>query len=549
MRPTSKGSVFAAGAGGAAAACGLRPLAPGESGSAGTASAAVALSLVEATIEERARVATAMGRALADSVYEAPAVPDAMPATDPARLDAGLYLLRPLGTGTYGSVCAAGLRQPPPGLAAATSTGAAGQRATESPPPQLPLAIKVTAVSAYDSPDVAVREVVLTRMLSALVRTRACPNLPCVYGAAAQYPVPADAAAGAGTGSVDLFQEVADCDLAAWAAGPRRSEAEWMSVAFQVCAGLAWAARVYDLVNNDLYGRNMLLSRILAPSDASADVRLGRAGPACARGDLACGVDPIFRYALQSRAHGWRRFAVRTRCWLARPTDFGLASSDRLRALGVDVTGHDDVARAYGLVGDVQGAALQAPTPASIAMLMGAPGAAVHVLFHPYLNAYARDLATLLATMASQTGAPVGVRRWAVAGLHALYARVLSGEPARRPSALFTRAITAAAQRHRGAGAAAAATAFMAPVRNRAFRQPDDLIDFVTGVLFDDALLREAGLPRDLFADDASTAAAAGTQFFVLPILDTPPPIEVPTAGAPAPEPVDVLARAFGVPL
>lgn len=559
MQPTSKAFSPLAGVQ-APSACGLRPLPRGETGDAGTASAAAALSLVEAAVEERARVAIAMGRALADRVYEAPAVPGAMPATDGARLDAGLYLVGALGSGAYGSVCAAGFRRPPPELAAATSTGAREPRAAAgSAPPQLPLAVKVTAVEPDGSPDVAVREVVLTGMLSALVKTRACPNLPCAYGAAAHYPPPAGTIGGrpyrGGRGAVDLFQEVADCDLAAWAAGTRRSEAEWMSVVFQVCAGLAWAARVYDLANNDLYGRNILLSRILAAPDAAAAPAGAPREPPCARGDLACDAEPVFRYALQSRAHGWRRFAVRTRCWLARATDFALSSSDRLRALGVDVAGHDDVAGMYGAAPGGQRAAEAplAPSVASLASLVGAGQAPRHAIFHPYLNAYARDLAVLLATVAYEDRAPASVRRWALLGLHALYAEIASKEPARRLSGRFMAALATADRRRRASGASSAmgsllATTTAAATRNRAFRQPDDLIDFVAGTLFEEGLLREAGLPADLFADDAATAAAAGAQFFALPILDTPPPVEAPTVGAPVPQPAGILARAFGVP-
>lgn len=558
MQPTSK--VFSPLAGAQApSACGLRPLPRGETGDAGTASAAAALSLVEAAVEERARVAIAMGRALTDRVYEAPAVPGAMPATDAARLDAGLYLVRALGSGAYGSVCAAGFRRPPPELAAATSTGTREPRtAAGSALPQLPLAVKVTTVTPDGSPDVAVREVVLTGMLSALVKTRACPNLPCAYGAAARYPPPSDAAGWRSRGgSVDLFQEVADCDLAAWAAGVRRSEAEWMSVAFQVCAGLAWAARVYDLANNDLYGRNILLSRILAAPDVAAAAPAGAPRePPCARGDLACDAEPVFRYALQSRAHGWRRFAVRTRCWLARATDFALASSDRLRALGVDVAGHDDVAGMYGAAPGGQGAAEApvAPSVASLASLVGADQAPRHAIFHPYLNAYARDLAVLLSTVAYEDRAPASVRRWALLGLHALYAEIASREPARRLSGRFMAALATADRRRRASGASSAVSSLLtttttaAATRNRAFRQPDDLIDFIAGTLFEEGLLREAGLPTDLFADDAAAAAAAGTQFFALPILDTPPPVEAPTVGAPVPQPAGILARAFGVP-
>lgn len=551
MRPTSKAFSPLAGAQ-TPSACGLMPLPRGETGDAGTASAAAALSLVEAAVEERARVAIAMGRALADRVYKAPAVPGAMPATDAARLDAGLYLVRALGSGAYGSVCAAGFRHPPPELATATSTGAREPRAAL---PQLPLAVKVTTVAPDGSPDVAVREVVLTGMLSALVKTRACPNLPCAYGAAARYPPPPADAAGwrSHGGSVDLFQEVADCDLAAWAAGIRRSEAEWMSVAFQVCAGLAWAARVYDLTNNDLYGRNILLSRILAAPDAAAAPAGAPREPPCARGDLACDAEPVFRYAVQSRAHGWRRFAVRTRCWLARATDFALASSDRLRALGVDVAGHDDVAGMYGAAPGGQGAAEApvAPSVASLASLVGAGQAPRHAIFHPYLNAYARDLAVLLATVAYEDRAPASVRRWALLGLHALYAEIASKEPARRPSGRFMAALATAGRRRRVSGASSAVSSLLttaAGVRNRAFRQPDDLIDFVAGTLFEEGLLREVGLPADLFVDDAAAAAAAGAQFFALPILDTPPPVEAPTVGAPVPQPAGILARAFGVP-
>nr|UMO79091.1 hypothetical protein [Pandoravirus belohorizontensis] len=558
MQPTSKAFSPLAGVQ-APSACGLRPLPRGETGDAGTASAAAALSLVEAVVEERARVAIAMGRALADRVYEAPVVPGAMPATDAARLDAGLYLVRALGSGAYGSVCAAGFRRPPPELAAATSTGAREPRAAAAAAlPQLPLAVKVTTVTPDGSPDVAVREVVLTGMLSALVKTRACPNLPCAYGAAARYPPAAGTAGwrvqGGGGGAINLFQEVADCDLAAWAAGVRRSEAEWMSVAFQVCAGLAWAARVYDLANNDLYGRNILLSRILAAPDAAAAVPSGAPRePPCARGDLACDAEPVFRYALQSRAHGWRRFAVRTRCWLARATDFALASSDRLRALGVDVAGHDDVAGMYGAAPGGQGAAEApvAPSVASLASLVGADQAPRHAIFHPYLNAYARDLAVLLATVAYEDRAPASVRRWALLGLHALYGEIASKEPARRPSGRFMAALATAGRRRRVSSASSAVASLLtaaAGVRNRAFRQPDDLIDFVAGTLFDEGLLREAGLPVDLFADGAATAAAAGAQFFALPILDTPPPVEAPTVGAPVPQPAGILARAFGVP-
>ncbi|AJF98485.1 hypothetical protein TW95_gp1751 [Pandoravirus inopinatum] len=482
-----------------------------------------------------------------------------MPATDPVHLDAGLYLVRALGSGAYGSVCAAGFRRPPPDLAAATSTGSGNRRATEEspPPPQLPLAIKVTTVAPNDSPEVAVREVVLTGMLSALVKTRACPNLPCAYGAAARYPPPATTVGGrtygaGGGGAVDLFQEVADCDLAAWAAGVRRSEAEWMSVAFQVCAGLAWAARVYDLANNDLYGRNILLSRILASPGTDATTSAGEAyEPPCARGNLTCDAEPVFRYALQSRAHGWRRFAVRTRCWLARATDFALASSDRLRALGVDVAGHDDVAGMYGAAPGGQGAAAApvAPSVASLASLVGAGQAPRHAIFHPYLNAYARDLAVLLATVAYEDRAPASVRRWGLLGLHALYAEIASKEPARRLSGPFRAALATAGRRRGAAGASAAVASLLATTaRNRAFRQPDDLIDFIAGTLFEEGLLREAGLSGDLFVDDAATIAAAGTQFFALPILDTPPPAEPPTVGAPVPQPVGILARAFDVP-
>ncbi|AVK74521.1 hypothetical protein pqer_cds_99 [Pandoravirus quercus] len=543
----------------APSACGLRPLPRGETGEAGTASAAAALSLVEAAIEERARVAGAMGRALAGLVYELPTVPGAMPATDPMRLDTGLYLVRALGSGAYGSVCAAGFRRPPPDLAAATSTGSGNRRATEdtSSPPQLPLAIKVTTVAPNDSPDVAVREVVLTGMLSALVKTRACPNLPCAYGAAARYPPPVSTLGGrtyrVGGGAVDLFQEVADCDLAAWAAGVRRSEAEWMSVAFQVCAGLSWAARVYDLANNDLYGRNILLSRILASpgTDTAAMSAGGAYEPPCARGDLTCDAEPVFRYALQSRAHGWRRFAVRTRCWLARATDFALASSDRLRALGIDVAGHDDVAGMYGAAPGGQGAAAApvAPSVESLASLVGADQAPRHAIFHPYLNAYARDLAVLLATVAYEDRAPASVRRWGLLGLHALYAEIASKEPARRLSGPFRAALATAGRRRGATGASAAVTSLLATTaRNRAFRQPDDLIDFIAGTLFEEGLLREAGLSENLFVDDVGAIAAAGTQFFALPILDTPPPVEAPTVGAPVPQPVGILARAFDVP-
>jgi hypothetical protein len=563
-----RGSLFTtgdnSGLGAGSSACGLAPFgAPGEIGSAGTASAAVAVSLAQATVEDRARVAAGMGRALAAALYVPLPTGGALPATDQARLDAGLYLVRSLGSGAYGSVCAAGLRRPRPGLVAVTSTDDRDSTLASSLP-SLPLAVKVSSIALRDSPDAAVREVAITGMLSALVRARACPNLPYIYGAAAQYPSRHNNSLRAVSGSIDLFQEIADCDLAAWAAGPSRSEAEWMSVVFQVCAGLAWAARVYDLAHNDLYGRNILLSRIIAPLAPSLGRRPNAAVdpdvvgvdpssaqapavPACAQRNLACDADPTFRYALQSRAHGWRRFAVRTRCWLARPADFGLASSDRLRVLGVDVAAHDEVARLYGAAPGGRGAAaaIQAPSALSAGSLVGAVGASQHAIFHPYLNAYARDMAVLLATVAYENRAPDSVRRWALRGLHALYAQILSGEPTRqqRPGRP-TRAFVAAAARFQ-------------PARNDTFRHPDDLIDFVVGTLFTPQLLGAAGLPEDLFADDAATVAAAGTQFFALPLLDVPPPPPLssqvgttPAATLARQSPqssIDAFARTFGV--
>lgn len=517
------------------------------------------LSIACSTVEERARIAAAMGRALADRVYVAPHVPDALPATFERRLDAALYLMRPLGAGAYGSVCAAGFRQPSSqvALATAVSTSAIAIEGSSSrDATHLPLATKVTPGGA--APAVAIRESLLMGMLSALVKTRACPNLPCVYGTAVSYPTPPEAALARSigavpAGSVDIFQEMADCDLAAWMAdGPLRSEAEWMSVIFQVCAGLAWAARVYDIANNDMYGRNVLLSRIIASTTPSSFIdaeaqAVGR-GPTCAREDIPCPVDPVFRYALQSRAYGWRRFGVRTRCWLARPTDYALATSDRLRALGVDVAGHDDLAELYGATPPGRsGPAPTMPTPASLASLVTAGARARHAIFHPYLNAYARDIAVLLATVAYETRAPSTVRRWALNGLYALYVEIVTRQAAAAReaeppmSALFAAAVRAA-QRNTAAVAAGFAL-------NRAFRQPDDLIDFMVGVLFDGAALGRAGLPAGLFADDAASVAAAGNQFFALPLLDTPPPIEPAVPGAPSPEPLRALARALQVPL
>lgn len=557
--------------------CGLRRPAPDEPADATKPEAAVALSVACSTIEERARIAAAMGRALADRVYVVPRVPDALPATFARRLDAALYLVRPLGAGAYGSVCASGFRQlsSPVTLATALSTGAAAAPSREGTFPlpssssslstllpsrdvtRLPLAVKVTPGGA--TPAVAVRESLLTDMLSALVKTRACPNLPCMYGTAVAYPTATEAALARSigavpAGSVDIFQEMADCDLAAWMTdGPLRSEAEWMSVAFQVCAGLAWAARVYDIANNDLYGRNVLLSRILAPatpaSFVDAEAREVARGSTCAREDVSCPVDPVFRYALQSRAYGWRRFGVHTRCWLARPTDYALATSDRLRALGVDVAGHDDLAEMYGATPPgTTGPAPTVPTPASLASLVTVGTRARHVIFHPYLNAYARDIAVLLATVAYETRAPSAVRRWAVNGLHALYAEVIARQTvAAREAEHPTSALFAAAVRAARRGSTAARAAAFVP--NRAFRQPDDLVDFMVGVLFDGAALSRAGLPAGLFADDAATAAAAGDQFFALPLLDTPPPVEPAVVGAPSPEPPQAIARALGVSL
>lgn len=547
-------------------ACGLQRATPGEPTDAATPEAAVTLSVACSTIEERARIAAAMGRALADRVYVAPRVPDALPAAFARRLDAALYLVRPLGAGAYGSVCAAGFRQPSSQVTLATAlsttnatTSKGGENA--SPPSRdatrLPLAVKVTPGGA--APAVAIRESLLMGMLSALVKTRACPNLPCVYGTAVAYPTQTEAAmmrlVGAmPVGSVDIFQEMADCDLGAWMAdGPLRSEAEWMSVIFQVCAGLAWAARVYDIANNDMYGRNVLLSRIITATTPSSFIdaetqAVGR-GPTCTREDVSCPADPVFRYALQSRAYGWRRFGVRTRCWLARPTDYALATSDRLRALGVDVAGHDDLAELYGATPrGTAGPAPTMPTPASLASLVTAGARARHAIFHPYLNAYARDIAVLLATVAYETRAPSAVRRWALNGLYALYVEIITRQAAAATreaeppmSALFAAAVRAA-QRNVTAGAAGFAL-------NRAFRQPDDLIDFMVGVLFDPAALGRAGLPARLFADDAASVAAAGDQFFALPLLDTPPPIEPTVPGAPSPEPLRALAHALQVPL
>ncbi|AVK75679.1 hypothetical protein pkur_cds_65 [Pandoravirus kuranda] len=564
-----------------AVGCGLRRPAPDEPADAAKPEAAVALSVACSTIEERARVASSMSRALADHVYVAPRIHGALPATFPRRLDAALYLVRPLGAGIYGSVCASGFRQSPSPvtLATALSSEAAASSAESAfwlpppaissssstpltplapPPPlrdltRLPLAVKVTPGGAR--PAVAVRESLLTDMLSALVKIRACPNLPCVYGTAVAYPTPTEVASArlkgeVPAGSVDIFQEMADCDLAAWMTnGPLRSEAEWMSVVFQVCAGIAWAARVYDIVNNDMYGRNVLLSRILAPttpaSSIDAEARAAARGSTCTRNGAPCPGGPVFRYALQSRAYGWRRFAVRTKCWLARPTDYALATSDRLRALGVDVAGHDGLASIYGPTPpDTSGPAPTTPTPASLASLVAAGNTeSRHVIFHPYLNAYARDVAVLLATVAYGARAPLAVRQWAVNGLYTLYADVVARQPVAAPvaepgvSPLFV-AVVRAAQRSTAPS-----------VLNRAFRQPDDLIDFMVGVLFDEAALSRAGLPSGLFADDAAAVATAGNQFFALPLLDTPPPVEPIVFGAPSPAPLQAVARALGVPL
>jgi len=501
-------------------ACGLQPLPPGESGPAGTASALVALSIDQSTVRGRSDLARTMETTIANRLYLPSGVPDALPATTEARRDANLYLVRPLGSGIYGTVCAAGFRQTP------------GVVTTP-----LPLAVKI---ADGDGPTVqaTLREVAVTQLLSALVTRRACPNLPCMYGAAVRYP---DEGSRGSAHGVDLFQEVAECDLTAWAVGPRRSETEWMSVMFQVCAGLAWAGRVYDVTNNDLYGRNILLSRIISPTSAREAVALGggRAVSSCARDDLPCAPDPVFRYAIESRDGGWRDFVVRTRCRLARPIDFALSSSDRLRAMGVDVPAHGAVAASVGGDASPEGAP-QRPSVASLASLIGER----HVIFHPYLNAYARDIAVLLATAASESNAPTAVRRWAVAGLHRLYAEIASRTPSRPAMSALARARGPSRTRLPALARALATMRSTTGPPNRAFLRSDDLIDFVTGVLFDPAFMARAGLPADLFAHDA---ASAGAQVFTLPILDNPVPPEPPVPYAMMPEDVASLAEAFGV--
>jgi hypothetical protein len=530
--------------------CGLRPAAEGEPARAATATAAVTAALTGATVGERAGMAARMARALAARAYVPPmtlrdegsppdGLPLVMPATTPQALDGALYLVRRLGHGKYGTVCAAAFRE----------NAAAGGRERV---PTLPLAVKRSVPRAANYFATAVREVALTDMLTALVTAGACPNAPCAYGSCGHYetvfsPVPV----------VDAFSEAADCDLSAWTTGSPRSVGQWMSVAFQTCAGLMWAGRVFDIVHNDLYGRNVLVSRIVTPatiSGAPPGSVYGPGGPdaparaACALAETAspCEPGPVFGYAVQSRAHGTRRFVVRTGCWLARPTDYGLASSDRLHALGLDVPRHDAAAEPYD--GFPPGAPRR-PTPAAFASLVGTRNRNDHVIFQPFLNAYARDLSVLLATLARAGEVPTPVRRWAAMGLYRLYIEVARRTP-EAPAAVGARgggveipglslkrpaaALTSAYGFLLGPGGAATTTApparqapstwavATAALTNRAFRHADDLIDFVVGVLFNPRFLARAGLPQDLFAVGAPNEG----QVFELPLMTAPPPPE-----------------------
>jgi len=598
--------------------CGLVPLPPEQRAEAASLGAAQIAQRLLSTVEGRTRLAQEMANAMYARVYEprtyveggeTQAAP--LPGTDDVRLNAALYLIRQLGSGNYGTVCSAAFR---PSLDPSVLR------------PRLPLAIKRNAVpfgiNQQQRLTMVVREAVVTVMLSLLVTDGLCANFPCVYGACAQYPGSSSVAQqqqqlrtpltrtalgtttrGASSGWIDLFQEVAGCDLNGWASGALRSEAEWMSVAFQVCAGMAWAARVYGITNNDLFARNILVARIAkfdAPPDplqmaggAAANTR--PAEPVCQRTDLDTHQEgPIFRYNIQTRDHTMHAFTVRTRCWLAYATDYALSSSDTLRALGVDIPSHEGVAAEYGATPGsvIYNKAPSKLTARNLALALISTDAGVHTLFHRYLNAYARDIATFLMEIAARATAPMAVRRWALFALQRMTDEIAShtrsvvsyAQPSRTSLSSYgamagtKRSYSTMSERTQDLINTLRSTYYQAPLAtagaapaprtsqfpgasllgeapnvvtvNDAFRTPDDLIDFIT-TIFQYDYLAAAGLPTDLFQYTrvASRDQPTDGQTFTLPLTAVPPAPSLPAPNAPLGPTLQELASTFGVAL
>jgi hypothetical protein len=231
-------------------------------------------------------------------------------------------------------------------------------------------------------------EIYVSRMLSTLVRTNACPGFPMEYGNCAQITkLPL---------AIEMFMEIGYDSLVAWAL-KRQSKENWMSVTFQVFAALMWMGRYYDIVHNDLYFRNIVYNAI-SPRRT------------------------VYRYVIDTPKMGRFVYDVKTNGLVAKILDYGVVSSDALFDK-IGTVKHQDIT-----FKDTQYADL--PLSANLMIQISGSNQGQHILYYPAINPYARDIGVYLSLLITLPTVPATVRYWACLSLQFLYEKLFRSRAA-----------------------------------------------------------------------------------------------------------------------
>lgn len=301
-------------------------------------------------------------------------------------------------------------------------------------------------------------ETVFASILSGLVSTDSIPNFPIIYSACRveekeEGRVVLDTFQEVSSGSIESILPVLD------------TEEYWFSILPQTLCGLMWCARVYGIVHNDLFLRNLLYN----------SVALNNYGKVTYAYNVWCAYDGK-----------WHRWNVDTYGILVKLADFELGSIDASAYLSGRVAEGLGLPSHSGIVEQVGGKKQEADGGVDLETWLSwrkeGGERASHVLFLPYVKPYARDVYTVLLEVSSQPSIPRSLRLWACLALQLMYDSMRSS-----------------------------------PLGATLFEHPEDLVDFSCAILSPE-FLSAAGLDPSLLQ-----ATDTPTQTFYLPELGGTP--------------------------
>ena len=167
---------------------------------------------------------------------------------------------------------------------------------------------------------------------------------------------------------------------------------KWLSILFQVFVSFAWVGRIYDLVHNDAYFKNILVTQVVP--------------------------DITYRYIISDWNGQLKTFDVPLLCNLVKLTDFGIARSDKISK---DIDSFSD----YNHISRQDDPSLKSVDIGSLASIGKTTKEDNHIVFYN-LPPFSRDIITVLSSVLNTEKAPLSIRQWASESLEEVERQIKS---------------------------------------------------------------------------------------------------------------------------